>query len=761
VTPRLRLAILLASVVVLAAHAPTMPRTLEDIDSINFALGVESFDVASHRPHPPGYPVFIALAKVSTRTVAVLAPSWDRDRRAAVGLAVWGLVAATLAVWVFTLFWMAAGLSPVLAFLAALLAVASPLFWFTASRPLSDTPGLVAAVAVQAGLLRGLRASHAAGRMPRGWIWAALGAGLAAGLRSQTVWLTGPLLCWWAGDLLARRRAADAARLLGAAVAGVALWAVPLVWLSGGPGAYLAALRSQGAQDFGGVEMLATSPSWHLAREILQRTFVEPWQARGLSHAVLLLAVAGLVRVAWRNRPVLVAAIVSFVPYLVFHAAFQESVTYRYGLPMIVPVAGLAVAGLSLLGVRIAVAGAAVAAASGLVIAQPRLQAYAREGAPVFRAFEDMQQARTALPLAPAVYMHHQVWWGVRRVSDWYRPFWDVGPQPFPGAREWLAIVQHWDSGDARPVWFLTDITRTDIALFDPRARRLGGRYVEPAAQRALIGGVRLDSLNWWIIDRPAWMLGLGWSLTPEVAGMTVADRATPDRQPAVAFLLRQHQPMRLMIGGRYLAPPGGPPAVVTAELDDRPLDRWTVGGDPSGVVRWIDLPDGVPDGAGLYAELRVRVASADPSRPAPFVGLEQFDAAPASGAIYAFDAGWHEPEEDPGTGRRWRWTSARSTIEIASGAGDLSLELTGESPLRYFDRAPTVVVSAGDRELARFHPDADFTQRIDLPASALAASAGRVTIATDLTFSPSERGPSPDRRRLGLRIYGVRVTPR
>src|SRR4029450_10214842 len=39
------------------------PASLEDVDSINFALGVQRFDVAQHQPHPPGYPVFIAAAK--------------------------------------------------------------------------------------------------------------------------------------------------------------------------------------------------------------------------------------------------------------------------------------------------------------------------------------------------------------------------------------------------------------------------------------------------------------------------------------------------------------------------------------------------------------------------------------------------------------------------------------------------------------------------------------------------------------------------
>jgi hypothetical protein len=48
----------------LVLHLPYTARSLEDIDSINFALGIRDFDVGEHQPHPPGYPVFILIAKI-------------------------------------------------------------------------------------------------------------------------------------------------------------------------------------------------------------------------------------------------------------------------------------------------------------------------------------------------------------------------------------------------------------------------------------------------------------------------------------------------------------------------------------------------------------------------------------------------------------------------------------------------------------------------------------------------------------------------
>ena len=85
-------------------------------------------------------------------------------------------------------------------------------------------------------------------------------------------------------------------------------------------------------------------------------------------------------------------------------------------------------------------------------------------------------------------------------------------------------------------------------------------------------------------------------------------------------------------------------------------------------------------------------------------------------------------------------------------------LTLTGESPLKYFEKAPSVRVSAAGAPLAQFAPSSDFTQRITIPAKALSASGGIVTVDTELWFSPAERSGSPDKRHLGLRVYSARV---
>nr|MBA3295361.1 hypothetical protein [Acidobacteriota bacterium] len=80
------------AVVFLAAHLAFLPPTLDDIDSINFAMGVRDFDVAQHQPHPPGYPVFIALGKMSTTAFRSVGVAGAESR----GLAFWSALSGAL-----------------------------------------------------------------------------------------------------------------------------------------------------------------------------------------------------------------------------------------------------------------------------------------------------------------------------------------------------------------------------------------------------------------------------------------------------------------------------------------------------------------------------------------------------------------------------------------------------------------------------------------------------------------------------------------
>ena len=74
------------ALVFLAGHLPFLASTLEDVDSVNFALGLRDFDPGRHRPHPPGYPVYMALGKTADLVLS--------EPRA---LAIWGALFGALA----------------------------------------------------------------------------------------------------------------------------------------------------------------------------------------------------------------------------------------------------------------------------------------------------------------------------------------------------------------------------------------------------------------------------------------------------------------------------------------------------------------------------------------------------------------------------------------------------------------------------------------------------------------------------------------
>src|SRR4029453_8329882 len=90
----------------------------------------------------------------------------------------------------------------------------------------------------------------------------------------------------------------------------------------------------------------------------------------------------------------------------------------------------------------------------------------------------------------------------------------------------------------------------------------------------------------------------------------------------------------------------------------------------------------------------------------------------------------------------------------------DVEVTVRAESPRRYFDAAPKVVLPAGDQVLAQMTPEDDFELTARVPAAALRASGGILTLTTDRAFVPADAGGgSNDRRRLGLGIYDVSVT--
>lgn len=763
-----QLAAILA-LVFLAGHLPFLASTLEDVDSVNFALGLRRFDPSLHQPHPPGYPIYMALGKMANLVMS--------EPRA---LAIWGvLFGAAAAFALLRLFACLDALDPKAGEasgsawlsapgLAVLLTMCAPLYWMTASRPMSDTAGLAAVLAAQAVLLTAMVQSRAAkdagvgaydtAALARSGRLVLIGAFLAAvaiGFRSQAAWLTLPLL---ALVIVERAGRGAAGAIIGSTVwfvAGTLLWLVPLIVASGGPKAYLDALGTQAGEDWSGVDLLATNFGLRRLAFALYETFVRHWAAAAPS--LLGIALLGAIVVLWKRRWAAVTLVAAFAPYLVFHLLFQETVTTRYALPLVVPIGYLAARGFfALTSGRWPVGPAlgVVQAVLCLAIVLPPAMTYAREGSPIARAFADVRTEAAKTP-GIAVGMHHPFKRPVE--ADAIGPATALAATP---KHEWLSLVERWTGGARGPVWFLADPDRTDLALIDPQARTVRARYAWPFPSQVYLGGIRPDRLDWVVITEPGWFAGAGWQLTPETAGVAKVDDTGLGRGPVRAWIRRRDGELALMIGGRHLGVGSGAAANMRVRIDGRELDAWTVEPAQPNFLRFLRVPPGALLGDGPWAVLDVSALAADTGKPTAIVDLEQFDAQDPTTPMLAFADGWQEPEHNPATGLSWRWASGRSTLRVTTIDRDVELQISGEAPGRYFARPSRVVITAGSQAIMSAGVADDFTWTLRVPASALRASGGTVTIATDQTFKPADRGQNSDHRDLGLRIYRVTVRP-
>ena len=753
------------AIVFLIAHLILLPSTLEDIDSLNFALGIHDFDPTQHQPHPPGYPIFIAMAKVAR----ALVPS---DARA---LALLGALLGALAV--FPLLRIYEDLeslqgrpaSTLVPALATLLTVASPLYWFNAGRPMSDVPGLAVTLAAQSALvsafvrqrLNPARTPEALASSGRMIVLGAFLSALAIGTRSQAMALTLPL---FVVVLVQRAGRGAAGALLGSGMAftiGILIWAIPLVVASGGVVAFRTVLSAQGGEDLAGVDMLYLNPSVRRLAFNLLETFIEPWASPVLGSIIVVFAAMGAIALVRRvpRAVLLLGALVG--PYCVVHLLLQETLTTRYALPLIPAITYLVIKGIEWMGaIRprggvddadfgrpvYASAIAAILVVWSLLLTMPAVRIYARAGSPAFAALADLHQRLQAEPGA-AVAMH-QAFARPVRTQD----FGKAKVLRAPPMREWLELAAYWKEGNTAPVWFLADPPRTDLELIDPASREIVAHYAWGFPRGRFIGGSRPDAVDLIrIASPPGWYAEEGWHLTPETLNMS--ERLGRDR--GVAYITSRPAAALMVIGGENVASGPNANASVSLEVNDHTLDRWEV---PAGgtFFKRIVLDPGVLAGSSTFSRLVASYASPD-GRPYR-IRLTQFAVDSPEALFFVHHSGWYEIEYSQAIQRRWRWMAGRAQTFVNSGGRDITVTIAGESPQRYFDAPPRVSVRAGNQVLATAQPFEDFELTVKVPAPVLAAADGLVTIETDKTFVPHERSGSPDKRALGLRIFRFEV---
>lgn len=327
------------------ARVLALPRLLPDLDAVNFARSLRGFDLASQAPHFPGYPVYVAMARVASAAGAyeVLA------------LVLPGLVLGAVAIGV-----LGAVLRPYLGAAGALVASALmallPLPVLFGATPGSDGAGLaLLAMAACAVLVAGESAPRA--------VVAGVVVGVALGARPSFL----PALV---GLALAVPRGRRGAAFVGC-VLGVAAWLVPLVVLTGpvellriGSGF----LRGH-AGEWGGTVAVRPDLGWRLENlgfDIVAAGLGLPWPGVGgdsapvlVARVVLALAFGGALvtlglaaprgALSSGERRVALLALSFGVPYGVWMFLGQNLLKARHALPVVLALALLAAVGVSVL----------------------------------------------------------------------------------------------------------------------------------------------------------------------------------------------------------------------------------------------------------------------------------------------------------------------------------------------------------------------------------------------------------------------------
>src|SRR5438132_1796774 len=225
--PWQRGSLIVASAIAAMSRLPARNHSIWDWDEALFCLGVRSYNVVLHRPHPPGYPLFIAAAKL----VRLLVHS---DLLA---LQVVVLLAGAAILPLLFFFAREARFPFATALGGSLLFVFLPNVWIYSGSAMSDIPALAVTVLACALLLRGCRSRAA-------YFAGAVCLGIAAGIRPQAL-LVGiacgaiATIVHWRDD----RRGVFIAALLGAVVIAASYGGAALA--SDPPGAYLSTVRTQ------------------------------------------------------------------------------------------------------------------------------------------------------------------------------------------------------------------------------------------------------------------------------------------------------------------------------------------------------------------------------------------------------------------------------------------------------------------------------------------------------------------------------------
>jgi hypothetical protein len=287
----------IATLIGAVSRLVTIARAPWDWDEFLFLLAIDHFDVAKHHPHPPGFPLFIACAKLIRRL------GFDNFH----ALQAMSVIAAIAIV-------------PAMFFLcrelrmrfktsvsAALLLAFFPNVWFFGGTAFSDVPSMTLIVIVLALLLAGCRDARA-------YLAGAALLGIAAGFRPQNLLIGFVPLVIVSGFQM--RRSA------GRVIAAMCIIAI-IVGASYGAAAWLTGWSSYAETMHNHSRFIVSTDSFLAPHrpsmwKVFLQFFVKPYRAPAINALVTLFAVISVGTSIVKRRWHMLHTLCSFVPFCAF-----------------------------------------------------------------------------------------------------------------------------------------------------------------------------------------------------------------------------------------------------------------------------------------------------------------------------------------------------------------------------------------------------------------------------------------------------------
>jgi hypothetical protein len=313
------------AVAIALTRFPALSLTVHDWDEMLFAAGVPDYDVKVQHPHPPGYPLFIAAAKIARLFT-------DTDFHAVQA------VATLASMLIFPAAFLLARelrFRTSYAFGAAAMTAFLPSIWYHGGTGLSDVPGLTLILFACALLLRG-------GRSGRAYLAGALLTAIACGIRGQLLLVAAPPALL--GAFALRRWTTFFTSWVAAAAVVFLTYLGAAYFSSDFPTGYLEQVRyiNQHLHDTDSYHNPYRTP----LRELAPRVFLFPQGGGRARFAVVALAAVALIDALLRRRVNIAVLLAMFLPMAVFTwLMFDMSALARYAVAYLPLHAFLAVAG--------------------------------------------------------------------------------------------------------------------------------------------------------------------------------------------------------------------------------------------------------------------------------------------------------------------------------------------------------------------------------------------------------------------------------